>query len=66
MRTVNGAEWAKLQSPPPERIDVMDRLSSKPGVWYLVKECEIPEDQEGLEIRTMRGVFVRWVGKKLA
>ena len=62
MRTITGDEWAKLQSPPPAKVDVMDRLRSKPGVWYLVKECEIPTDTEGLEVRPMRGVFVRFSG----
>lgn len=61
MRTVTGAEWAKLQSPPPEKVDVMPKLRSKPGGWFHLKEHEIPELFPSLEVRPLRGAFVRYV-----
>jgi hypothetical protein len=30
-------------------------------VWFLLREEEIPEDIADLEVRPLRGVFVRYV-----
>ena len=64
MRRITASEWSRLTDPPPSPSHTTRaELIKRPGEWWFVKEDEIPEDQEGLEIRPMRGVFVRYVGK---
>ena len=63
MRLAHPAEVWKLQEPPAAKTDVTSKLLSKPGVWFLLREEEIPEVSPGLEVRPIRGVFARYVKK---
>ena len=46
---------------PADKTDVTAKLLSKPGDWFLLAKEEIPEDTADLEVRPLRGVFVRCV-----
>ena len=64
MHRITAQEWSRLTDPPPSPSAVTRaQLIKRPGEWWYVREDEIPEDMEGLEVRSMRGVYVRWVGK---
>lgn len=64
MRRITAQEWSRLIEPPPSPSSTTRApLIKRPGEWWFMREDEIPTDVDGLEIRPMRGVYARWVGK---